>query len=624
MGVNLSWRLKLRHYTNATRLLRRYGHPLRLSGCFGVIFAATVVVGLEDSGNLIWAANGLLLSYLLLAPRWLWKQYFITGFAAILLGGLAVKPDSWPKCVVLSVLNIAEVAVAAFLLRRRSTELPRFTDQRYLLRFAACAVLAAPIVAGTLFATAYWFWMRGSPWYPLLMWITTDGLGTAVIAPACTSLFASRLGQPKRWKTYWYLPAALIPIALASFCQARLPVVFLIYPIVALILFRFGLGWASIATLYVTAVGSWFTVHGLGPFARIGSAFQVAPTLLLQLYIASGMFLVLAAASVLDTLRATERRLREIVSLHNLVTENSRDVIIMADFDGNRTYVSASAATWGGWRQEELLGIKTISLVHPDDRCKVEDMIRSLHAGGDGGLLECRLRNKAGEFVWIEANLRPVRDPATGTPLGILNMSRDISRRKQTELDLKEANAALEELSLTDALTHVANRRKFDQCLSSEWRRCLRENLPLSLLLLDVDWFKSYNDTYGHPRGDSCLKQIAEAAQDVVCRPGDLVARIGGEEFAVILPNTPAAGAVEVAELICSAVRHRRLPHSTNPLVCVTISIGCSTILPSLGLRASILMHLADKALYTAKHAGRNRVCSAEHQTELEASLKAG
>ena len=102
--------------------------------------------------------------------------------------------------------------------------------------------------------------------------------------------------------------------------------------------------------------------------------------------------------------------------------------------------------------------------------------------------------------------------------------------------------------SLTDALTHVANRRKYDQCLSSEWRRCMRDKLPLSLLLLDVDWFKSYNDTYGHPHGDSCLKQIAEAAQDVVSRPCDLVARIGGEEFAVILPNTSAAGAVEVAE----------------------------------------------------------------------------
>lgn len=619
----MSRHLKLRTHTNARRFLRRHGLALRLSGCFGAIFAATVAVGLDDSGNLVWVANGLLLSYLLLAPRWLWKHYFTAGFAAILLGGLAVNPDGWPKCIALSVLNVAEVALSAFLLRKRSTQLPRFTDQRYLFRFTACAVLAAPTAAAIVFATAYWLWMRGSPWYPLLSWITTDGLGTAVVAPACVSLFSSHLKQPGRWKSYWCLPAALIPITLVSFCQVRVPVIILIYPTVALILFRFGLGWASISTLYVNAVGSWFTIHGLGPFAQMGSAFSVGPTILLQLYIASGMFLVLAAASVLDALRSTEHRLREIVSLHNLVTENSRDVIILADFDGNRSYVSASAATWGGWRRDELMGTTSLSLVHPDDRGRAERMLRDLRSGGNGGLLECRARNKRGDFVWVEANLRPVRDPTTGASIGILNVVRDIARRKKAELELKTANAALEALSLTDALTHLANRRRYDQCLSSEWRRCLREKLPLSLLLLDVDWFKSYNDTYGHPRGDVCLKQIAEAAQDVVFRPGDLVARIGGEEFAVILPNTPAAGAIEVAEQIGSQVRHRKLPHNTNPLGCVTISVGCSTIVPSPGQRPSTLMQLADKALYAAKHAGRNWVCGAYLEDEPETSRKA-
>ena len=114
MGINLNWHLKLRSCTNAARLLRRYGLALRVGGCFGAIFAATVVVGLEDSGNLVWVANGILLSYLLLAPRWLWKHYFVAGFVAILLGGIAVNPDGWPKCIALSILNAVEVAVAAF------------------------------------------------------------------------------------------------------------------------------------------------------------------------------------------------------------------------------------------------------------------------------------------------------------------------------------------------------------------------------------------------------------------------------------------------------------------------------------------------------------------------------
>ena len=359
--------------------------------------------------------------------------------------------------------------------------------------------------------------------------------------------FSSHLKLAERWKAHWPFLVALVPVTLASFCQDRAPLLFLIYPTVALILFRMGLGWASISTLFVTAVGSWFTLRGMGPFWSLGSLSPVGPTMLLQLYIASGMFLVFAAASVLDTLRSTEKRLRETVSLHKLITENLRDAIILADFNGNRSYVSDSAATWGGWSRGELMGMLSLDLVHPEDRGRAEAIIRSLRLGSDGGLLECRAKKSNGEYTWVEANLRPVRDPVTGVPLGVLNMVRDISKRKKAELELKKANTALQALAVTDEMTHLANRRRFDQALSDEWRRGLRERSPLSLLLLDADWFKSYNDTYGHPRGDSCLKQIAEATLEVVTRPGDLVARIGGEEFAVILPNTPAEGALEVA-----------------------------------------------------------------------------
>jgi len=336
------------------------------------------------------------------------------------------------------------------------------------------------------------------------------------------------------------------------------------------------------------------------------------------------MFLVFAAGSVVDALRFTERQLRETLSLHTLVTENSRDVIILADFNGKRSYVSASASTWGGWRREELMRMTSLELVHPEDRGKAEALVRHLRAGSDGGLLECRAKNKKGEYVWVEANLRPVRDPLSGAPVGILNMVRDISKRKKAEQELMKANAALQALAVTDAMTHLANRRQFDKVLSDEWRRGLREHAPLSLLLLDADWFKSYNDTYGHPRGDSCLKQIAEATQDVVSRPGDLVARIGGEEFAVILPNTPEEGAREVADQICAAVRHRNLPHNTNPLGIVTISIGCATVVPRLGQHATVLMQRADEALYAAKNAGRNKVCSADADLTAECMLQVG
>jgi diguanylate cyclase (GGDEF)-like protein len=198
-----------------------------------------------------------------------------------------------------------------------------------------------------------------------------------------------------------------------------------------------------------------------------------------------------------------------------------------------------------------------------------------------------------------------------GQYLGRVWFFRDISERRQAEKKLQDAYNAVEALAATDALTGLANRRRFDDTLSSEWRRGLRDNTPLSLLMIDADLFKSYNDAYGHPRGDRCLKQVAEAAQNVAARAGDLVARFGGEEFAVILPNTDSNGALRLATEICDAMRARRLPHIDNPFGVVTVSVGCATIMPAFGQHAVNLIELADEALYKAKHHGRNRVCDA-------------
>jgi len=161
---------------------------------------------------------------------------------------------------------------------------------------------------------------------------------------------------------------------------------------------------------------------------------------------------------------------------------------------------------------------------------------------------------------------------------------------------------------VTDGLTGLANRRRFDQCLASEWRRGLRDRKPLSLLMIDADLFKSYNDTYGHLRGDSCLRQIAEAALDVVARPGDLV-----HDLARGVCRYPAQydseGALDVAGEICAALRSRKLPHSGNPFGIMTVSVGCATLIPSFGLHSVNLIEFADEALYKAKKEGRNRVC---------------
>ncbi len=261
----------------------------------------------------------------------------------------------------------------------------------------------------------------------------------------------------------------------------------------------------------------------------------------------------------------------------------------------------------------------SLDLAHPEDRPRLAATIRELRAGKDSALAEYRARVQDGNYVWVEVSLRTIRDPATGLPKGTLNIVREITERKLAEQKLADAYRTVETLAVTDALTGLANRRRFDQCLATEWRRAMRDRKPLSLLLIDADLFKSYNDTYGHLRGDSCLKQIAEAAQDVVARPGDLVARFGGEEFATILPNTGSSGALQLAHDICAVMRNRELPHSANPSGVVTVSVGCATLIPQLGKHAALLIDCADKALYQAKRAGRNRACSYQPDADADA-----
>lgn len=177
---------------------------------------------------------------------------------------------------------------------------------------------------------------------------------------------------------------------------------------------------------------------------------------------------------------------------------------------------------------------------------------------------------------------------------------------------LEEENQRLQGLVNIDALTQIANRRYFDSYLQTEWRRMLRDRISLSLILCDIDHFKLYNDTWGHPSGDECLRQVAQAIQHTLKRPSDLVARYGGEEFAIILPQTNATGAIQIAEDIRLAVKAILLPGNTTkclglPHPSVTVSLGVATTVPNPARSACDLIFAADKALYQSKQQGRDR-----------------
>jgi diguanylate cyclase (GGDEF)-like protein len=188
-------------------------------------------------------------------------------------------------------------------------------------------------------------------------------------------------------------------------------------------------------------------------------------------------------------------------------------------------------------------------------------------------------------------------------------LAEEIEERKKAEEKLKAANQQLEHLAKIDGLTQIANRRSFDAHLQQEWRRMNREQLYLSIILIDVDCFKQYNDYYGHQTGDDCLKQVAIALKNTIKRTGDLVARYGGEEFAIILPNTDAKYALYLAEQMRLSVAQLSLSHASSIVSSsVTISLGIASLIPSKNISPERIIELADRALYRAKQQGRDRI----------------
>ena len=234
--------------------------------------------------------------------------------------------------------------------------------------------------------------------------------------------------------------------------------------------------------------------------------------------------------------------------------------------------------------------------------------------GEEAPVLSLRILPALHETAWFRVLAALL---AAGGAVGVLRRRSVRIRRRQAELEhlvtdrteaLRHANEKLSELSRTDALTGIPNRRRFDEALVSEWMRGIRFGNPLSVVMIDIDRFKAYNDTFGHPAGDRCLAEIATVLQASARRAGDLVARYGGEEFVMLLPVTAVGDAVIVAERARSRVEELRIPHPDGPAAFVTASFGVATFIPERDGDPARVVALADEALYRAKDGGRNRV----------------
>lgn len=234
-------------------------------------------------------------------------------------------------------------------------------------------------------------------------------------------------------------------------------------------------------------------------------------------------------------------------------------------------------------------------------------------------LLKARQRTQHIPVIFVTAR-DDEADETAGFDLGAVDYIHKPYRvpvvlaRVRTHLALRRRTELLERLVALDGLTEIPNRRRFDETLANEWRRCGREALPIGLVLIDVDFFKRYNDAYGHAAGDDCLRAVAQSLSSCLRRPADLVARYGGEEFACVLPATDTAGARQVAEMLRLGVEALQIPHrGSEAAPQVTISVGVASVTPhGEPDQALALLEQADARLYTAKREGRNRVVAVD------------
>ena len=328
--------------------------------------------------------------------------------------------------------------------------------------------------------------------------------------------------------------------------------------------------------------------------------------------LAGGTLFVLAAMIVLALLLRheirhrwrSEERLRESEMRYRLLADSSSDAIVLRDARGQRTFASPAYYTMVGRTAEELGSRSIIDFLGPEAREATKDTFRHLREGKQGVVTCFECPRPDGTTVWLESISNAIFDE-TGALGEVVTTIRDVTSRHKLEQELEKAAA-------TDSLTGLMNRRSFDQIFLREWKRAARGGSHVAIIMIDIDHFKSLNDTVGHVEGDRTLKRLAAIIETNIRRPGDSAARYGGEEFVVVLPDTDATGAQVVAQDLWRAVRTAAIPNPGTKRGILTISLGVAAARPAGEADGGALVQAADTALYGAKIAGRDRWKNAE------------
>lgn len=603
------------------RPFSRLRFALELAGLFALVtltaWASLLTDSVANGEAVVWWPNGVLLAFLLLTECKRWPILVAIGFAANVFAH-AIMHESWILCLALPLCDMLEICISAYPFARSGRGAPQFSRPKDIILLCLVGVLIAPAISSQAAVLVYSIYAP-PPYHFAIHWFSSNALGTLALTPVIFSFFNGDIGSifaRKRLLETIALLTLIVAWSCVVFTYTTYPVFFTLFPPLIFMTVRLGMGGGMLGASSMAFCAIYFTAHGKGPLSVLPNASWQNQLFIIQVLLAGAVLCVALVAVVLNERRMHEQAARKSEQLYRLLAENSHDIIVLTDLDHRREYVSPAVRWLMGWDPQELVGATYHdTIVHPDDTELLTETLRALKEGAPAKTIAYRCQKKDGAYLWVEANISLYCDRVSGEPLGYVNVVRNISERKASEEKLQDAYLALEALASVDGLTGVANRRLFDETLRREWRRASRTKTSLSLLLFDVDHFKLFNDYYGHLRGDSCLRKIAESAVEIAQRPADTVARFGGEEFAIILPDTDRRGASVLAEQLREKVAARHLTHEASPHGIVTVSVGCATIIPAPHSEAERIINAADQALYEAKRAGRNRV--AVHADEL-------
>ena len=574
--------------------------------------------------GLLWLSPGVAASALLLHPRRHWLA-LVAGYWLICSLVFVAFGDPPSLALIGPLNNVVEIVLIGSMLHSDQDWVDGRSDRlRSWLWFGLWALLIAPM-AGAVIGVAVVVPLNlpaSVLGQEVVTWYVTDALSLAVLVPLILRLRPRSMHQVRAagLGPQAAILAGLIALAVLVFSDDWFLPLFLVPIPLVILLFRGGFAGLAVGMAVQVAIALMLTNNGQGPLQSVSGGDPRRALLSCQIYLTCIFVVMVMIAALLDERRQLSMMESASFEVYEWVGELSGDLVIVLEPAGFLRYCAPTVAAVLGREPAALSGHQWWDLLHPDDfgaaRHLVDQAARDGRAHGT-----TRMQHADGRWRSFAVQLRRADGGAAMDHL-LIGLIRDDTDQRELERQLRSRASELLSIASVDALTGLPNRRRLGALCSEAWQQAWNRREPLSLLIIDVDDFKKYNDRYGHLAGDQCLIAVADVLNTVVKRPGDGCGRYGGEEFVVILPNTDEAGARVVGDRIRTSVQARAITHEDGTFGVVTVSVGAATcahlstdsLTGANGTEGNEefgddeFFRVADTALYRAKREGRNTV----------------